>query len=263
MTDTRLLSTITPVLTKVLPILLLGSSFFATAESKDPQASPITVGAGVIYLPKYTGADKYRVRAVPIASATFGRLSLGGLNGISYDIVQTKGLQAGVSLGYIQGRDESDSKHLRGLGDLDSALTIGTYFKQTFGAFYVAGNVKRDFSDDIEGMTAGLSAGHSYRISPKIMLNSAISTRWMDDDYAQAVFGINQTQSIASGLAVTTVESGIESASLTFTGLYFIDKQWTINAMIGTTKYMGDAKESPITREENPYMFMTGVSYRF
>ncbi|MGB1263364.1 MAG: MipA/OmpV family protein [Cognaticolwellia sp.] len=258
------LSPFTPLslIAKAVTLLLVTSSCVAAETNKD-NSSPISVGVGAFYAPKYTGAEKYEIRAIPLISATYGRFTIGGMGGLSYDIVKSKGLKAGVSLGYFKGRDESDSKYLRGLGDVDSAATIGTYFKQSFGSFYISGNVKRDFSDDVGGITAGLSTGFSYKVTPQIMLNTSVSARWMNDDYAQAVFGVSSEQAAASGFDALSVKSGIESATLSLTGLYFVDKKWTVTAMIGTTNYMGDAKSSPITREQNPYMVMSGVSYRF
>ena len=142
------------------------------AETVNQQSEyDISLGLGIAHMPKYSGADKYEVRALPILNIKYGRLTVGGINGISYDIIKNKGLKAGVSLGYFRGRDESDAKYLHGLGDIGSAASISTYLRKSFGSFYVAGNVARDFSDDVGGITAKLSTGYAYKISPALSSN--------------------------------------------------------------------------------------------
>lgn len=250
--------------TALLSCALLLFSHHSLAETVKQQSEyDISLGLGIAHMPKYLGADKYEIRALPIINIKYRRLTVGGINGVSYDIIKNKGLKAGVSLGYFRGRDESDAKYLHGLGDIDSSASINTYLHQSFGSFYVAGNVARDFSDDVRGITAKLSTGYAYKISPQLMLNTNISVKWMNDDYAQAVFGVNQAQALASSLPVLTAKSGIESSSLSLTALYFIDRKWTLTALISATQLMGDAKNSPITRDDQPYMVMTGFSYRF
>ena len=82
----------------------------------------VVVGAGLIYAPKFEGSKDFEFVPIPMVSATFGdRVSIDP-GGLTVDILNTNGFKASVKGGYELGggRDDSDSRHLRGLGDIDA-----------------------------------------------------------------------------------------------------------------------------------------------
>jgi len=251
-----------------IKISLLVLSFFAPAgyaeSDKSEKNKPVfSLGLGGIYAPKFSGADEYETLPIPVIFIQYNRLTVGGMSGISYDIFRDDGIKAGVALGYFGGRDESDADYLRGMGDLSASADLRIYVRRAFGPFYVAANIQRDFSEDVGGITSAVSAGYSYRVTPDFSLNTNISARWINDDYAAAMFGVTPQQAQGSGLPETNAKAGVESGTLSLTALYSINSRWTLTGTVSNTQFVGDARQSPITREPNPTMFMTSMSYRF
>jgi len=248
----------------LLSVGLLPIASTCMADEPVQASSPaVSIGLGAIYAPKFSGADTYETRAIPVLHVQYGRFTLGGANGLSYDFVKDDKFKAGVSLGYFRGRDESDADYLQGLGDLDSGVDIGLYARRSFGAFYVAANLKRDFSDDVGGVTGAASVGFAHRLSKRFLINSGLRVRWMNATHAQALYGVNAQQANLSALPATTAKAGIESGTLSLTALYFLNSSWTFTGSVSATQLMGDAKSSPITRDSQPTMIMASLSYRY
>lgn len=247
----------------LLVSLMVASSGFADNAEPVPKKAIVSVGLGSIYTPKFTGADEYETLSIPVIFVQYDRFTLGGVRGISYDFFQSEAVKAGLALGYSRGRKESDAHYLQGLGSLKSSADLRLFVRRAFGPFHVSANIKRDFSEDIGGVTSGVSAGYSYRASRQLLLSTNALVRWMNDAHAEAVFGVTGQQAQNSGLLESQVEAGVESGTLSLTALYFVSRRWTINGTISTKQYLGDAKQSAITRESTPTSFMASASYRF
>ena len=155
-----------------LVFFALASSGFAGNKPSDTKKAVVSVGLGSIYTPKFTGADEYETLPIPVVFVQYDRFTLGGVRGVSYDFFRSKGVKAGLALGYTRGRNESDAKYLQGLGDLESSADLGLFVRRAFGPFHVTANIKRDFSEDIGGVTSAVSAGYSYRLSSQLSLRT-------------------------------------------------------------------------------------------
>ena len=234
--------------------------------AKENETSPsfnFSLGAGAAYLPKFSGADEYEVKAIPMIQLDYGNFTFGGAGGISYRFINNKDYTAGATIGYFQGRNASDASYLYRLGSIDSGVNLGLFGRKYYGNFALSLYLKRDFSSDSGGVTAGLSGSYNYWVTPQFMLNTSVLVIGMSKRHAQALYGITEEQSQVSDLSMTKVQGGIESTSLSFAGMYFINKQWRVSTIVSVTQLMGDAESSPITRDSQPIMLMTSVSYQF
>lgn len=221
-----------------------------------------TLGLGLLNAPKYAGAKEYETKFFPVIKVEYGRFSLGA-QGLGYDIFNNEDSSFGLSVGYFNGRDESDARVLRGLGDINSSAHLGAFAKKSFGKFKIAANVQRDFSDDSEGVTFELSSGYTHPINKRLMLSAGLSLNWVDDNYATAFYGVTAQQASASAFNTFSAQSGFEKVSASLAALFFLDKHWTLMSAVNVGEYLQDAKESPITRDETPVTVMATAAYRF
>ena len=63
--------------------------------AKENETSPsfnFSLGAGAAYLPKFSGADEYEVKAIPMIQLDYGNVTFGGAGGISYRFINNKEL---------------------------------------------------------------------------------------------------------------------------------------------------------------------------
>src|SRR5688572_33381975 len=93
----------------------------------------ISVGAGIAYVPKYPGADSYRLRGIPVFGAGYGRFFAGGDEGaggaggaVGVNLLRDSSWRLGLALalGFGDARRESDHPSLAGLGDIARASRL-------------------------------------------------------------------------------------------------------------------------------------------
>ena len=98
-------------------------------------------------------------------------------------------------------------------------------------------------------------------ISP--LLIAAVTVDWADDDYIGGFFGVDAVQSTRSGLPQYVVGAGFKSVNLELGVLHFVNKSWTVQGLAGYSKLIGDAKDSPIVKDDDYAYFGGFVAYNF
>ncbi|XUY25623.1 MipA/OmpV family protein [Agrobacterium sp. rho-8.1] len=221
----------------------------------------VTIGAGAIYMPEYEGSDKFDINPFPMISAKIGDRVEIDTTGITVDLLERDGFRVGVKGGYNMGRQEKDSDYLRGLGDIDAAGVIGGIVSYERGPFEVYGAFNKTIGGS-EGMTGKLGAKASYRYE-RFIFSGDVSGTWADDKEMQSYFGVTAAQSAASGLDRYEAKAGVKRVDVKASVTYMMTQNWMVTGAAGAGVLMGDAKESPIVKDEVQPFAMLGVAYRF
>jgi outer membrane scaffolding protein for murein synthesis (MipA/OmpV family) len=221
----------------------------------------LTVGAGAIYMPEYEGSGKFKINALPLLSAQYGERVHFDITGVTVDIFKHEGFRLGVKGGYETGRKEDDSEYLRGLGDIDAGGVIGGVISYGKGPFEVYANLNKTIGGS-EGLTGALGAKASYRYE-RFIFSADMSGTWADDNHMQSYFGITSSQSQHSGLAEYDAKAGFKRIDVKASVTYMVTDNWLVTGAAGAGFLMGDAKDSPIVRDDVQPFALLGLSYRF
>lgn len=187
-------------------------------NAQQPQAKEgwsYSIGAGAIYAPKYMGDDAGRFSIIPNVRVTYEDKFFASVSeGIGYHVLHTPNWKAGPIAKYDFGRDEDgdstfavtgdDTDDLIGLGDVDGSVEVGAYVQYSVAPITTKLEIRQGLGGH-EGLVgeASLSYGGGaavygqrfvYSIGPKI--------HYTDGRYNESYFGVNASQSVASGLAV-------------------------------------------------------------
>ena len=240
------------------------------------------VGGGVGYGSKYEGADDMEAMVLPVLGITWNdTVYLTTEDGLGAVIYDNNDFTVNVSLNYEWGRDESDSSDLRGLGDVDGAATANLSLEYEVGPVtpfveltrHLGGTNSLEVSFGVETMIPvhvlmGQGSASNMAVSddggangPAIL--AGISSTWSDDKYMESYFGINSTQSSRSGLSQFTARSGLKTVGADLGLLYPVDEDWEILTMIEYTRLIGDAADSPISKDDSVLFGGLTVSYKF
>jgi MipA family protein len=232
----------------------------------------VSVGAGLILGPKYPGADTYRLRALPVVGASYGAFFIGGDpgagggGGVGVNLVRDAAWRFGVSLapGFGRARRESDHPSLAGMGDIDRA-TRATVFGGYTWRRWLSGTLR--VSTDIEGEGQGTLAlfdlNARWRVADRVFLSAGPGVTWADKDYTMTFFGVTADQAARSTLPAYEAESGWNAARFGIGGGYRIDQHWSLGSRLTISKLVGEAADSPITRDRTPYSAALFATYRF
>ncbi|WP_343207334.1 MipA/OmpV family protein [Agrobacterium rosae] len=221
----------------------------------------VTIGAGAIYMPEYEGSDKFDVNPFPIFSAEFGERVSVDITGVTVDLYEANGFRVGVKGGYEMGRKEDDSDYLRGLGDIDAGGLIGGIVSYEAGPFQAYAKLDKTIGGS-DGLTGTVGAKASYKYE-RFIFSADLSGTWADDKHMESYFGITSAQSASSGLTQYDAKAGVKRVDVKASITYMMTENWLLTGAAGAGFLMGDAKDSPIVKDDVQPFAMLGVAYRF
>lgn len=270
-----------PPARKFAPVLCVFFLFawLPFAEGGERGDWDIRIGAGARYDAKYEGSDEMKARALPLIDITWKDLVfLNPRDGLGVRVYDEGGLTLSASVGYVFGRDESDSDDLRGMGDIDETAAANLTLKYDLGLLAPYARVSRHLGGT-GGTLAKAGVGAvaplallSGRMNPKDsgsggpkgpLLKLGASITWADDTYTESYFGVNPAQSSASGYSRYRPEAGFKSVDFEIGVIYLFAENWAVNAQVGYSQLLGDARDSPIVRDAGRLSGGLFFSYRF
>ncbi|MFY8275087.1 MipA/OmpV family protein [Pseudoalteromonas sp. SSDWG2] len=222
------------------------------------------LGLGVEYESAYEGSDEYGFEADPAGGVQWRS----GENVFFWagETLGWRGLRSEhwlfeVAVGFDEGREQGDSDegHLNGLGDNDESTELILQVRRDLSAHWRYWLDGRLVATD-EGSLALFGVGHRFgeqNDGSGHELSAALV--WHDGDYANKEFGINQQQSVASGLEPTNLSGGFRSVGFNYHYRMFMNEDWQIFAEALYEQYFGDIKDSPIAR--NSYEAEVGIGF--
>ncbi|GLK71073.1 MipA/OmpV family protein [Ancylobacter dichloromethanicus] len=221
----------------------------------------VVLGGGVLIAPKYEGSDEFDVQPVPFVTATFGEHVTVDPRGVSVNVYSLGALSLSGQLGYDTGRKQSDSDHLRGLGDIDMGGVVGATLSYDLGPAEIYGSLER-----IIGGSDGLQATLGFKLAHRIdqfRFAAGVSTTWADETYMEAYFGVTPLQSALSGLASYEIGAGFKRVDLELSATYAASEHWLVRGEVTLGYLLGDVADSPVVQEAFQPSVMLLLGYRF
>lgn len=253
-------------------LALVGMSGLAHAQSEfyrritPPNVAQGGVaGAALLVGREYQGSDEVRVRLLPSIEYQWANgFFAGGLNGVGYNASSSTDRAYGVRITPEFGRKERRSAVLQGLGDIDP--------RPEFGAFYnadltrqmaVSSSVRYGSGNDRKGLVVDVGASWSTRLGPNLRVATSVATTWANAEHLQEYFGITGTQSARSGLAAYRPGAGLRDVRVAASLFYRLSPDWSLAAVVAHSELVGDARHSPIVREQGTLSGVLALGYNF
>ncbi len=260
------------------------------AQPTEPQpgGDTVTIGGGVAYLPDYEGSDDYRFVPAPAALGSIGGFNflLAG-NRLSVDVIPDSGDGDGwdFQLGPVgvvnfnRTRLKSiDDPRVRALGKLDRAIELGGYvgvgktglITSDYDRLSVTLTYRHDVTDTHDSSVLTPSISYMTPLSRKAAAGVFASADRVGAGYARTYWGVTPGQSLASGLAVYTPDSGWKSYSLGGFGTVSLtgDLLHGFKLVAGGTysRMLDDIGRSPVVRvagSRGQWLGAVGLAYTF
>lgn len=231
----------------------------------------ITVGAGIDLAPRYLGSNEYHFLPIPYVNVTApSGIYVDTTRGVGYKLSLPHNFYVDASLNYAIGRKDSNetfgsgSDTLRGMGDVPNALvstvTAGYRFMNV-GSVSVAADIP----------LSNRSIGDSWRAAfevPLMMTASDVVTNKAvvhlgSADYNQTMWGVNASQSAASGFRQYSLGGGFNAIDYSLTWTHIFNQHWSVSTSGTITRLVGDAADSPIVERRVSLNVATIASYKF
>ena len=90
-----------------------------------------------------------------------------------------------------------------------------------------------------------------------------MAATWANAAYQQSYFGVDAAQAARSGLARTSMGSGVRDVRASVSATYSFHPKAAVTAALSYSRLQGDAARSPIVREAGSLGGVVALSYRF
>jgi outer membrane protein len=262
----------------VLPLVLLSVSMRTEAADDNPGSNGpdpfssswnISLGAGVVNLPRYPGSADDFTRVMPMVSISYDRYFLGTVPGsgapagLGAYLLRTEHWTVGVDIGATtyKPRRASDAPILSGWGDIPGTVRGGMFANYTMDWLSINGSVSD--AGHQEGVIASLGIAAKYHATSQLTLSIGPEFTWVNNQYAMTFFGIDTAQSEIAGVAPYQAKGGINSVGGKASARYALTDKWSISAFVSYGVLQGDAADSPVTSDKDQKKYGALIMYRF
>lgn len=240
-------------------------SGYAGSAGQEKQWSGF-VGAGVQSGPEYLGANDNETRFLPVVDIEFRqRYFLSTQRGIGFYMFRDNRFALATMVNMDWGRDQGDNPRLRGLGDLDPTPQLGFDMKWYVNKWlsFDADAYQALSSGGHDGLYGDVGFGVHTPIAKDFMFRADTGIRWASDSYMSHVFGVNATQSAASGLRAFNPDSGVMAWQFGAALDFNLNPHWVVSPTFRYVGLMNGAKDSPITQDDGQYYAGLMMGYKF
>ena len=260
-------------LKNIVPGVILALLATPALAAEQKQGNVLTLGGGVDVAPRYSGSDKSRVSAAQVVDYSMANgFFISTTRGIGYGN-NIGNLDYNAAVSYRTGRKDKDvssdsissgSDYLRGMGDIKgSAIVVpGLGYKVTdWLNLQLQAEIPVSERDNGEAVHFGISSPLYTSSTNEVTL--ALTGSWGSDKYMQTYYGVNATQSAASGFARHDAGAGIYAYSMNLDWTYRLTSRWSVLTSAGVTQLTGDAGDSPIVQRKTSPTGSLKVTYSF
>lgn len=255
----------------------------AHAQSASPaEASPShpvfegAVGVVVTHGPAFRGSSDIVTKAVPAGFVRWGRVTVTGAGGfttkraddvergLQAEVLEGEHLRVRLGLRLDNGRDESDSPDLAGMGNIRSTVRARLMVQwDPSPEWRLAAGLSVDALNRVGGYIVDGSVARRWALAPGQSFTVAAGVSAAGDHYLQTWHGVTPAQSAASGYAVFTPREGLRDVTLSAVWRTELPHGWAGFVGGGYTRLLGGAADSPLTRKPGSTGLTGGLAWRF
>lgn len=260
-------------------LLVVAAALPAGAQPREPRDSRDwegAVGLVVGHGPAYPGAADESTKLTPAGFLRWGRFTLTGAGGfttrrqddvergLGAELVRQPRLRVRLGLRMDNGRRESDSPRLAGLGEIERTLRARLSAQWEVAEHWRLGaGLSVDALNRGGGYLVDLSLAREFMLPHDATLTVSAALVGAGDRYMQAWHGITPEQSRRSGLPVHTAAEGLRQVQFGAVWRAELAHRWAGFAGLGVTQLVGPASDSPLTERATGVHGSAGLVWRF
>lgn len=218
-------------------------------------------GVGAAVRPEYQGSDDYEIQPVPIFDIRYGRFFAITGEGIGFNVIETPTFTAGASVDWMQGYDGGDVA--RGVHDVDDEMGGRLFMAAQLNGAAVSIAATQAVTDTDRGLLLNADIAYPIEATDRLTIAPSLGITWANEKYMDGYFGINASESAASGLSQYEPADGFKDVSFRISVGYRLTDSISANGSVGVTHLLGEAADSPIVEEETQPTALFGLTYTF
>jgi MipA family protein len=234
------------------------------------------VGLVLALKPAFSGSSDRKLTPQLAGFVRYGRFTLTGAGGfttrrqddvergLDAELLRRERVRINLSLRYDQGRRESSSDQLTGMGDIKHTVRsrLGLRWEPApQWALSLASGL--DLLGTGGGYTVEAGVARTFVIDARQRLILGAGLVGAGDRYLQTWYGVTAAQSARSGLPVYEPGEGLRDIHTSATWRIEVNPQWAGFTSFGASRLLGPAADSPLTRQRNGWSMSAGIARRF
>jgi MipA family protein len=234
------------------------------------------VGLVMDYKPAFSGSNDKRIRPHLAGFLRYGRFTVTGAGGfttsrlddvergLDAELVRRQGVRVNLALRVDQGRRESSSDQLRGLGNIRPTVRARANLRLELAPNWglsLAGSADTLGRGGGYFVDAGVSRTFVIDARQRVVLGAGVTAGGAR--YMQTWYGVTEQQSAGSGYAIYKPGGGLRDAGTSATWRVEFNQDWAGFTSLGANRLLGPAADSPLTRQKNSVTVAAGIARRF
>jgi MipA family protein len=257
-----------------LRTLLLATAATAVSTAAAAQSQPYervlpqsdgwtgAVGAGVIFSQDANGdTGGQTTPVVGFVASWRDTVYVNPFDGLGWNVVNQDRFRAGVQLRPRFGAEDIEDLELDRPGfGADAAVYA---YGRLPGNIVVGGRVSQEITDEADGgLEYSASVGHQ-RVTPIGLATVSAFVRGGDDKLARAYYGVSAAEAVRNGIAAYDPDGGLEAAGVNLILVAPLGERWGVGGLVGWERRLGDAADSPLSRNDDGFRGGLFVARRF
>lgn len=253
-------------------VILLASAGVAGAQERRAWWSGdwyVSLGAAGFSAPKFEGGAHNKLQWSPLIS--FGKQGpqprfTSRNDSASFSLLDQGAFRAGIVGRYLPGRDADTDSALRGLNPVHWGVEVGAFAEVYPTDWLRARGELRQGIGTHSGLVADAAIDAYVDILPELRLSGGPRATWATSDYFETYYGVNKSESEASGLSTYNPGGGLDSVGAGAALTWQATPNLTTSSFVEYKRLEGPAAASSLVRERgDPNQWMIGVSmsYKF
>ena len=234
------------------------------------------IGMTVGYGPAYIGSNDYNVGLKPALYLRYGRFSLSTgagfttrradqvLRGLGVDVWSADNVRVSLAARLDNGRSESASPALAGMGDLEGTLRarLSAQWKLEEGWQWGAA-VSVDALGRGQGTVGELSFSRERPLTNDTVWIWGSSLTFGDATYMRSYYGVTAAQSANTGYPLYTPSAGLRDLALSIGLRSELAPDWVGYVNAGVSQSLGPLLDSPLVEQPLGWGINAGLAWRF
>ena len=269
----------------LISIALLCSAAPALAQDglfdipEDDRFTFLDVGGAVVSRSTYVGSEDSETDIFPYLAFEYeGRVFGNAAQGLGINAINRDGLQVAATGYFAGGRDAEDTPFFDdatnppgddNVFDLDSSFTAGGLISYRFPYAQAELQAQVPVTGDVEGWR--LDATLATRIPPLerifgegTVISPGVRATYLDDEWTESYYGVTTAQAVAAGLPTGfDADGGFNSYAVFGLTSVTLASDITLVGVANYTFLAGDAKDSPLSPDNDGLTLVAGVAKRF
>lgn len=241
----------------------------------------LQIGAGIAYMPDYSGARASSPRLRTWADGSYRTPDLGTFAidsgsltidpAFRWDFVDKRDLGLGVLLGYRSGRSDSSprfasansgSARLAGLPSIRGSIDAGVEGHVAIFSVPLFAQV-RSATSGSQGMRLNVGAYLPQSLGSAFELALLPTVTWVDSREMRAFYGVSAQHAAKTGFAAYNPRGAWENAALEVVGDWQIGIGWHFIASAAYQRLLGNAAASPLVQTRSQASAVASVAWSF